>query len=49
MDKFVYKFVVDGHWMVDPLEPTEAGHGFVNNVYILPPKHPQLDLMISVG
>jgi len=47
-DKIAYKFVVDGHWLANPLEPIEADQGFVKNIYILPPKLPQLDFTISV-
>ena len=36
--KMAYKFIVDGRWMTNDAEPKEVDHGFINNVYIAPPK-----------
>ncbi|KAJ3829073.1 carbohydrate-binding module family 48 protein, partial [Lentinula raphanica] len=38
-EKIAYKFVVDGQWVVNSQEPTEADNsGNVNNVFTAPEK-----------
>ena len=38
-EKILYKFIIDGRWTCQAGQPTETDPGgFVNNVYITPPK-----------
>ena len=36
-DRMAYKFIVDGHWITNDVEPTEVYPGFIIDVYTTPP------------
>ena len=37
-DKMAYKFIVNGRWMTNDVEPTEVDPSFIVYVYTAPPK-----------